>query len=190
LFVATSWLGCGLDPETKPLPPPPEPNFPPESPLDVIENMEYAYNQMDYEWYWPLLHEEFVFEFNEDDVLLYPDDIPPEGVWGKTAEMTSAEHMLDRNFVPADYPERAIDNIELELDFSGDPVLSNLEGAPEGTMEAFVTFDLRVTTVGEIDYWVNSRPLFYFTPLPDEVDGEAITRWYIWYIQDAPFDQN
>jgi hypothetical protein len=98
--------------------------------------------------------------------------------------------MLDANFVPEGFPERAIDNIQLELNFSGNPVPTNLEGAPEGTLEAYVTFDLRVTTVGAIDYWVNSRPLFFFTPLPDEVDGEAITRYYIWYIQDAPFDQN
>jgi hypothetical protein len=189
VFLAPFWQGCGLDPPPKPPIPVPEPPFPPESPQDVIDNMEYAYNQMEYDRYFELIHLDFTFVFNEDDVKNFPDDIPASGVWGQPEEVLSAEHMLDQNFVPEDAPELAIDNLQLDLLFSGDPVLSNLQGVPEGTMEGYVTFDLLVTTVGDIDYSVKSRPLFYFVPGEDEVDGKTITRWWIWSIEDAPFGQ-
>jgi hypothetical protein len=190
VFLAPFWQGCGLDPPKKPIPPPPLPPFPPESPQDVIDNMEYAYNQMDYERYQPLILDGFIFVFNQEDVENFPDDIPPSGVWGQSEELTSAEHMLDPNFIPEDDPDLKIDNMQLELQFSGQPEPTNLQGAPPEALEAFVTFDLRVDTVGETDYLVNSRPEFYFAHAGTLIAGTDTTyTWGIWQISDAPFGQ-
>jgi hypothetical protein len=157
----------------------------PTSAENVLFNFETAYNELDYDHFEPLLSPGFSFVFHEDDVLLYPDDIPPSGMWGRAAELNAHCHILDTSFVPQDNPEMAVKELRLELEFSGTPTRTSLEGAPEGTLEAFVTFDLRVYTVGQIDYVVNSRPRFYFAP-----DSSAVpVTWTIWMIEDAPFGQ-
>lgn len=188
LVLAPFWQGCGLDPPTKETPPPPLPRWPTESPQDVLDNMKHAYNQMDYEWYYRIILDGFTFVFNEDDVENYPGEVPPSGIWGKADDIVSAEHMLDRNFVPSEHPEQAIDNLQLDLAISGELVESNLIGAPEGTLQGFVTVDLKVATVGNIDYLVNSRPEFYFAPGIFVVGDDTTHIWGIWQIRDAPYE--
>jgi len=189
LALSTLWLGCGLNPEEKPIPPPVLPNWPALNAQDVLDNMAYAYNQMDYERYYPLIDDRFTFEFNEEDINAYPDQIPPEGVWGQSEELVSAEHMLNRDYIPPN-PADKIDNLELDMQFSGEPEPTNMQGAPPGTLEGFVTFDLRVQTAGGTVYLVHSRPLFFFAPSGTLVTGVDTTFvWRIWHIKDAPFGQ-
>lgn len=188
IALAILGQGCGIfspdegEHEEDPLPP-----MPPTSPQAVIDNMEYAYNNFDYERYRPLIHEDFIFWFNEDDVGVI-DEVPDEGYWGAPEELEAAEHMLDENFQPSK-PEYKIDNMELLIQKSGDPWLqpSNFENAPEGALEGFVTFDLRVETSGtSLILEVTSRPLFVFTP--DDSTSEQVT-WKLWMIKDAPNEE-
>jgi hypothetical protein len=149
--------------------------------------MEYAYNHFDYERYEPLIREDFTFVFNQDDIEKYPGQVPSDGWWDDGAEKESAKNMLDANFEPTD-PTYKIDSIQLVVKLSGDLRESNLEGAPEGTLEGYVTFDLSVdTSGGALTLLVQSRPLFYFTP--DEPNA-ADKIWRLWKIEDAPFDED
>jgi hypothetical protein len=162
----------------------------PTSPENVLHNFEAAYDEMDYEHFWPLIHNDFTFIFVDNDIDIFPDDIPASGVWGKPEELLAHEHMLNPNYVPEEYPELKIANLALDLEFSGDLKACNLEGAPAGTLEGFVTLDLFVTTVGEIDYLVRSRPRFYFAHAGSSIAGADTTiYWRIWRIEDAPFGQ-
>jgi hypothetical protein len=175
LFLAA---GCGDDDGgVKPVQEVPAPT----SPENVLLIMAAAYNEMDYERYWPLIHDQFTFVFNEEDMAHYPDDIPPSGVWGKSAELQAHEHLLDPNYVPEGNPGMAVRSMTLAVEIYGEIQPTHLAGAPEGTVEADVTFDLRVSTVDEINYLVNSKPLFYFVP----ITGQSEVRWYIWYIADG-----
>ena len=186
LFFAVAWQGCGIfDPDEEPPVVTPLPPMPPDSPQAVIDNMVYAYKNFDYERYQPLIRDDFVFIFNDDDVEKFPDQIPEEGWWGAPEELLSAEHMLDRNFEPTD-PTYKIDSMTLLIQLSGDLLPSNQQGAPEGTLEAYVTFDLTVdANQGQLDLLVRSRPLFFFAP--DDADAEQKI-WRLWKITDAPFD--
>ena len=185
VFLMPFWQGCGLDPPSEPPKEVPLPPWPPESPQDVIDNMEYAYNQMDYERYEPLFLDDFTFVFEESDIGI--PGIPPDGLWGKTDELESARHMLDLNFTPSD-PDNKIDNMQLELQFSGDLIPSNYVDAPDEALMGFVTFDLRVNTVGVNIYLVNSRPDFYFAHKDTISAGTDTTFiWGLWLIEDAPF---
>jgi hypothetical protein len=155
------------------------------SPENVLFNFATAYKEMDYAHFAPLIGNGYTFIFNEDDIQNYPDDIPPSGIWGKSQELQTHSNMLDTAYVPPDEPQLDIDRMLLELAFSGELSPCNLEGAPAGTVEGFVTFDWRVVTKGDIDYYVKSRPRFYFTP---DSTKTPVT-WSIWRIEDAPFGQ-
>jgi len=186
LAFAVMSQGCGIfDPDDEPPKEEPLPPLPPDSPQAVIDNMEHAYKNFDYERYLPLIRDDFVFIFNEDDIEKFPDDIPPEGWWGAPEELLSAEHMLDRNYEPSD-PIYKIDSMTLLVQLSGDLLPSNQQGAPEGTLESYVTFDLTVAAnQGQLDLLVKSRPLFFFAP-----DDSTEKVWRLWKIQDAPFQED
>jgi hypothetical protein len=186
LFIAVILLatGCESDLDHR-IPPPPIVPGPPESPQDVIDNFVYAFNQMDYERLASIIHDDFTFVFNEDDINRYPDNTPSQGVWGKEEFLQAIENIFDPNFVPEEQPSEGIDNIQMEMEFSGDPVPSNLEQAPLGTFEGYVTVDMRVSTTGATDCLVNSRPEFYYTP--DSTKTPVL--WQLWRIMDAPFGQ-
>jgi hypothetical protein len=181
------WQGCGLDPPKKPQPPIELPVFPPESPEDVLKNMVYSYNYFDPERYSALLDDEFQFFIWSGDQGSIPGDLAPEGYWVRGIEVDIADNMMDPNFIPTDYesgnpaPELQIDRMQMELTFSGDMDTTNLEGAPDGTLQSYVNFDLQVTTRGTVIYVVHSRPLFYFTP---NEEGEKVT-WTIWRVDDG-----
>lgn len=186
IFLAPFWQGCGLSPDEGKTPPPILPNWPAENPQDVIDNLIYAYNQMDYERYWPLFHEQFTFIFEPNDIGA--PGVPPSGVWGYSDEITTANHMMDINFVPSN-PTDKIDNMQLEVHFSGDPEPSNRQLAPKEALETFVTFDLKVETVGDVTYLVNSRPQFVFSHVDTTVaEGDTTFIWGLWLIEDAPYE--
>jgi len=190
IFLAFAVLvqGCGIfNPDPSPPKKEPLPPWPPDSPSAVIANMEYAYNKFDYERYGPLIRDDFTFIFNQDDVTKYPGQVPSEGWWDDGAEKESSKNMLDANYEPSD-PLYKIDNMQLVVKLSGELRPSNLETAPEGTLEGYVTFDLSVETVGgALTLLVHSRPLFYFAP---DVPGADKKIWRLWKIEDAPFDED
>jgi hypothetical protein len=189
MALAVVGQGCGIfDPDPEPPKKEPLPPMPPDSPQAVIDNMEYAYNFFKYEErYQPLIRDDFVFIFNPDDVETYPDQIPPDGWWGAPEEKLSAKNMLDANFEPSD-PQYKIDSMNLVIQLSGQLLETNQQGAPEGTLEAYVTFDLEVQAGGgQLTLLVSSRPLFFFAP--DDPDAENKV-WRLWQIKDAPFDDD
>lgn len=162
----------------------------PTSPEIVLQDLEAAYNEMNYEYFFPLILDDFIFVFNADDVKNFPDEIPPDGVWGKSDELMAHEHMLDTSYVPPGHPDHQVKRMMLEVGLSGSLKPTSLVGAPPGTLEGFVTFDLRVVTTGSLDYLVNSRPLFYFSPAGSSITAADTTvYWGIWQIVDAPFGQ-
>ena len=152
------------------------------SPEDVLHNFEAAYNEMDYGHYAALIRDDFTFVFLDGD--LGSPGVPPSGVWGKADELHTHQNMLDTAYTPPAEPQTKIENMQLELAISGELKVSNLDGAPAGTLEGLVTFDLQLNTVGEIIYLVNSRPLFYFVPN----DPDSARAWQIWKIEDAGWD--
>jgi len=154
------------------------------SPENVLFNFAAAYSEMDYEHFRPLIRTDYVFLFNPQDFGL--PGIPHSGIWGRSEELQTHQHMLDTAYVPQDDPELRIEAMNLELALSGEPSPSSQLGAPEGTVEGFVVFDWRVTTVGEIDFYVGSRPRFFFAP---DSTKTPVT-WSIWRIEDAPFEQS
>jgi hypothetical protein len=186
--LAVALQGCDIfsPPKDKPKPDP-VPPMPALSPQDVIDNIEYAYNHFEYEErYQPLIRSDFVFLFDPNDVGVYPG-VPQDGWWGQPEELESAEHMLDQNYEPSD-PTFKINNMELLIQLSGKLEDSNLQGAPEGTVEGYVTFDLRVEAGdGAKTLLVHSRPLFFFSP--DDPNAEQKT-WRLWQIKDAPYDND
>ncbi len=186
LAVGLGPQGCGLSPEKDEPAPVPLPTFPPQDPEDVLENMDYAYENFEYEKYQPLLHPSFHFVIDEDDLDEISSDLYNEqGIWFIETELELARNMLNRNFVPSENADLQIESMELVIDFSTEPEPSNLEDAPENTLEAFVNFDLRVRTVGDRTLDVRSRPIFYF--LPDTVVAQDSTfTMTIWRIEDAP----
>jgi hypothetical protein len=153
------------------------------SPENVLFNFETAYNEMDYDHFRPLIRDDYLFFFAEDDLGM--PGVPWAGLWGKSEELQTHHNMLDTAYVPQDDPQLEIDKLSLELAVSGELQPCPLEGAPQGTVEGFVTFDWFVSTVGDIDYYVQSRPRFYFTP---DSTKTPVT-WSIWRIEDAPFGQ-
>jgi hypothetical protein len=181
------WQGCGLDPPKEPPPPIELPTFPPESPEDVLANMAYAYNNFEYEHYYPLIHPEFQFFIWSGDVGVIPSDLAPDGRWSQPTEVELAENMMDQNFVPTDdngdpAPGLQIDDMQMEISLGSDTTTTNLEGdVPWGTVQAFVNFDLTVDTRGTDIYIVHSRPLFYFAP-----DTTATPwTWTLWRVDDG-----
>jgi hypothetical protein len=188
IALAVLGQGCGIfSPDEGDGKEDPLPEMPPTSPKAVIENMVHAYNKFDFERYRPLIHEDFIFYFNEDDIGVV-DEVPDEGYWGAPEELESAEHMLDENFEPSD-PTYKIDSMKLLIQKSGDPWLlpSNFENAPEGALEGYVTFDLMMeTSGGSRTVEVSSRPLFVFTR--DDSTTEQVT-WKLLMIKDAPYEK-
>jgi hypothetical protein len=92
--------------------------------------------------------------------------------------------MLNPEFQPED-PLYKIDSMELVIQLSGQLRETNLQNAPEGTLESYVNFDLNVEAgAGNLTLLVHSRPLFYFAP--DEADAENKI-WRIWKIVDGEF---
>ncbi len=181
--LAFWWQGCGLDPPKKPPDPIPEPNFPPETPDEVLENVEYAYSQFEFERYAPLIHEGFQFIIWPDDIEEIAPELHQNGVWYTETELMLARNMLDRNFIPQDNAENQIDSMELILERSDPLETSNLEGAPEGTVSARVNLDHQINTVGGTTFDVRSRPIFYFAP---DSSVTPVT-WSIWRMEDAPY---
>ena len=169
-------------------PKPPEeedPFLPLTSPENVLHNLALSYSLMDCEHFQALLCEDFVFVFNPDDVESYPDLLPPEGFWGYSDELEATCRMLDPNFVPTD-PTLKVDRIELHLQLSGPLQPTNLEGAPDGTLEGYVLLDLCIEAGGgSLTLLVRSRPLFYFAP--DFTQNPAL--WCLWRCEDSPFDE-
>lgn len=153
----------------------------PDSPQAVTDNFEYAFDQMDIERIIWITHDDFTFVFEPAD--LGEPGIPPDGVMGREQFLDALRCMLDVNFVPND-PSEKLDNLTMETEISGDTEPSGIEGAPPGTVEAYVAIDLIIETVGGLTYLVNSRPEFFFAP--DSTKTPVF--WEIWRIVDTPFE--
>jgi hypothetical protein len=179
---AVVWGGCVFSPDDGERKPDPLPPLPADSPQAVLANMRVAYNRFNYDRYQPLIREDFTFVFNPADVQGSQGEIPE--FWTQGPELASAKNMLNPEFQPED-PLYKIDSMELVIQLSGQLRETNLQNAPEGTLESYVNFDLNVEAgAGNLTLLVHSRPLFYFAP--DEADAENKI-WRIWKIVDGEF---
>lgn len=173
--------GCGDDIEIY-KPPPYSPYLALTSPENVIHNLAEAYNNRNCERVEELLCDEFVFVFNEDDVWNY-HEVPDEGWWGYSDEVLATNKMLDRDHEPAD-PQYKIDEIEIALELSGQLTPYNDEGAPNGTLEGYVTLELTAEAGGgTMTLRVHTRPLFFFAP----DSTQSPVSWCLWRCEDGPF---
>jgi hypothetical protein len=181
LIVCLLVAGCGDDDGNyKPV----DPYRSITSPENVIYNFALSFNKMNHAKFAPLIHEDFTYEFTEEDLQNLPGRVPQDGIWGKAEFLSAVDKMLS----PGKYScsgQIEVDNLLLELAFSGNPEAAGEEGAPPGTLRGFVTFDLCVDTIGDTDYLVNSRPAFYFAP--DSSSTPVL--YHIWRIEDGPFGQ-
>ena len=86
-------LAAGCDAEKKITPPdPPSPYLEPSSPLNVLKNLEYAYEHEDSTAYAAVFTEDFTFVFNPDDVR-NPDN-PTPAEWDLEDELQAAGAMF------------------------------------------------------------------------------------------------
>jgi hypothetical protein len=187
LVVAAAFVvvGCGDDVNTFKPPGEESPFLALTSPENVLQNLETSYNLLDCNHFGELLHEDFIFEFNEDDVVKYPDEVPREGYWGYFDELRATCNMLDTSRIPPDpyYKVKDVEMITLAL---LEPLVpSNEEGAPPGTVDAEAGLELWViANDGWLTFFVRSRPHFYF--VPDSTQAPPI--WRIWKCMDGPYD--
>lgn len=181
LVISLSAFGCGHDDGNCGFKPD-DPFRELTSPENVIHNLAESFNRTDYAHLVPLIHDDFIFTFNDDDALSYPGDIPSDATWSRDEWLDAVERMLDSNYAPCD-PESKIDSMQMELRLSGNLRPANVQEAPPGALEGFVTLDFRIKTVEDTNYLARGRPLFYFTP---DSTVTPVT-WQIWRIVDAPF---
>jgi hypothetical protein len=183
--IAIACAGCGDDVEIyKPVGRGnDDPYLPQTSPESVIHNLALSYNLWDCERYEELLHNDFVFIFNQDDVEKYPDQIPPAGHWGYQDEVQATCNLLDKDYEPID-PSYKVDDVRMQMELYGSLEPTVQQGAPEGTLEGYVTLDLAIgANEGQLDLMVTSRPLFFFAP----DDTQSTTTWRIWKCEDSSF---
>jgi hypothetical protein len=185
LSVALSlcFTGCGDD--DKIVTPPEEvDHFPPlSSPENLLRNLQSCYELRDYDHFAPLIRDDFTFLFNPDDVKAEPDQVPACGWWGAAEELQASHNMFDTTYVPNEVSYR-VTEIEMRVSLAGTLKDSNLQGAPEGTLEGYVFFALEVQAHGDVTFIVRSRPLFFF--VPDSAEDSA--PWRLWKCQDAPWE--
>jgi hypothetical protein len=181
VIAALPLSGCELDDGIIKPPPRLYPHDP-TSPQYVVDNLVYGFNQFDVERIGSILHDDFKFIFDAEDVEKFPDDVPKDGEWNREEFLTALENMLDLNFVP-ERPSQKVDDLRMKIEFAGKPEPTNLEGAPRGTLEGYVTVDMKVYVTGGEDCVVKSRPEFYY--VPDST--RTPVSWKLWRIVDAPF---
>jgi hypothetical protein len=163
-----------------------DPYVPQISPGNVIHNLALSYNLRDGDGFGVLLHEDFVFAFDPDDVRNFPDEIPQQGFWGYPDEVQATCNMFNPDYEPSD-PSYKADDIEIHLQLSGPLEQTAHQGAPEGTLEGYVTLDFTIVAGGgHLNLIVRSRPLFFFAP----DNAQSPTTWRIWKCEDSPFQED
>jgi hypothetical protein len=183
IFLCCIFTGCGEDNSVgfKPAPV----VLPPSSPDNVLNNLVVCYNDRDTTQLDDILHDDFVFNFTQEDRQGYDEILPEDGVWGKNRELRTTAFMFERCDAPIDSILSTKD-IDITLSPSGTAVPCNLVGAPPGTIERLAYLRLRVSYKrADAVLLVVSRPLFYF--VPDNPDSTKT--WKIWMIEDGEPDE-
>lgn len=140
------------------------------APANVMERLEWAYNNTDIETYLDCLSDDFVFFLNPDDVEEDPGLEP--GYWGKATERTIHEQMFGSTGTHAD-------SVKLALMQVGTPVPVD-PGDGTGTHWQYKeAVDLKVY-MGAWIYLATAPSLFQFRIDQDETGPHGEQLWEIW----------
>jgi hypothetical protein len=170
--------GCGDDVEIYQPPKDDSPYLQQTSPENVLHNFATSYSTRDYKGFLPLVREDFTFFFSPD--AYGSVGVPREGFWGYAEELDATQRMFNPFYNPK-APEFKIQSISMALTLSGPLKETSVEGAPRGTLEAFVALDLRIRCVEDsFVFFVQSRPRFYFAP--DSTRTPPV--WQLWRCDD------
>jgi hypothetical protein len=164
LFAALLLLpGCPLSPDSDSGDEDPPDTRPPErtSPAGAVELFEYVWAQKRHDLYDELLHDEFEYFPQSEDI----DDFPwiSGTSWPRTEELAIAENMFNPAFVSEETGE-TIDTIEMNITVQGDRNLTQPPGAVEYTTVMLATVLWAENTGATSDVIL----VFVLVPDPDE----------------------
>jgi hypothetical protein len=156
----------------------------PTSPGNVLHNLAACHNKRDYDHVLPIIRDDLQFILVDKDRTQIPGELFANGVWDAPGLLQAMYRMLDRSYVPCD-SLAAIRHMEMSLELLGTPTPTNLQGAPEGTLEGRADLDFIVETIGRIAYRARSQPYFFFVPDSSAAEKEGVT-WKLWRVIDMP----